>query len=198
MDEERAVTVKSHDRLQQAGTVVAIALGLWGAGLSTYQAVHSLEKERPRLYTHLTLSRADYAENAKSRPATFSVKVHNSGHAPVTLLPSVTFLVTNPASGFTRTYDGQFASDSAYSLPKTLNPGEQTSATATTPDSDSVFGINMRYAVALQSADGESYYTTYVSGPMKTPEAYDVLQQHIKYQAKVEFGSKPANLAPAS
>lgn len=186
----------STDRLQQIGTIFAIILGVWGAGLSTYQEFRTREKDKPRIFTQLTVSRPDYVENLKSRPATFLVKVHNSGQTPITFLPSVAFVASNPGSGFANTFNGQFSSDATYSLPKTLQPGEQASALATASESDSVFGPNMQYAVLVQSTDGQIYFTESIAGPIKTAEAYEALQKHVKYQAKVEFGSKPAIALP--
>jgi hypothetical protein len=186
----------SSDRLQQIGTVFAIVLGVWGAGLSTYQELRSREKEKPRVFAQLTISRPDYVETIKSRPVTFLVKVHNSGQTPITFLPSVSFVASNPGSGFANTFNGQFSSEASFSLPKTLQPGEQATALATATESDSVFGPNMQYAVLMQSTDGQIYFVESIAGPIKTAEAYEALQKHVKYQAKVEFGSKPAIALP--
>ncbi|OYY74567.1 MAG: hypothetical protein B7Y40_04300 [Gammaproteobacteria bacterium 28-57-27] len=180
------------DRLQQIATVVAIALGIWGAGLSTYQELRTREKEKPTIYTQLTVSRPDYVENAKSRPATFTVKVHNSGQTPITLRPAVSFIAYNPASDFSNTFKGQFASEATYSLPKTLQPGEQAAATATAAESDPVFGPNIQYAVLVQATDNQLYFAENIAEPIKTAEAFEALQRYVKYQAKVEFESKPA------
>lgn len=190
------MATSSSDHLQQIGIVSAIILGVWGAGLSTYQEFRTREKETPKIFTQLTVSRPDYNENLKSRPATFSVKVHNSGQTPITFLPSVSFVASNPGSGFASTFSGQFSSDATFSLPKTLQPGEQASATATAPESDPVFGPNMQYAVLVKSADGQIYFTESTVGPIKTVEGYATLQKYVKYQAKVEFGSKPAIALP--
>lgn len=66
----------------------------------------------------------------------------------------------------------------------------------TVSDSDFVFGPNMRYAVFLPSVDGAIYMTENIAGPFKAAEAYEVLQKHVKYQAKIEFSSKPAIALP--
>ncbi len=186
------MSTQSPDRLQQFGTIVAIILGVWGAGLSTYQELRTHVREKPAIYTQLTVSRPDYVENAKSRPATFAVNVSNSGQAPVTVLPGVSFVAFNPASGFSKSFTGQITSGATYSLPKTLQPGEQIAATASAAESDSLFGPNMQYAVLVQTADNQLFYSEYIVGPIKTAEAFEALQKAVKYQAKVEFGSKPA------
>lgn len=180
------------DRLQRVGTVVAIALGIWGATLSTYQEFRTREKEKPILYTQLSVSRPEYDESAKSRPATFTLNVHNSGHVPITLIPAVSFVAFNPASGFSSTFKGQFAAKETYALPKTLQPGEQTTAIAVASDSSPVFGPNMQYVVLVQAADKKLYYAENMVGPIKTAEAFEALQENVRYQSKVEFGSKPA------
>lgn len=186
------MTTLSPDRLQQIGTTVAIILGVWGAGLSTYQELRTHEKEKPRIFTQLKVTRSDFVENQKSRPATFSVKVSNSGQIPITFLPRVSFVTANPGSGFAQTFIGQFSSDDTYSLPKTLQPGEQILAQATAPESEMVFGPNVSYAVFVRSADGQVYFTESTAGPIKTAEAYETMQKHVRYQTKVEFESLPA------
>ncbi|MFY1863641.1 hypothetical protein ACOTCA_06665 [Achromobacter xylosoxidans] len=184
------------DRLQQIGTVVAIILGIWGAGLSTYQEFRAREREKPNLYTQLTLSRPPYVEAAKSRPATLALNINNSGKAPITLHPEISFVAFNPASGFSRTVIGQLVTQATYALPKTLQPGEQTTATATTPDSDALFGPNMQYSVLIQTVDKQIYFAQNIAGPIKTAEAFEALQNYVKYQSKVDFESRPALALP--
>ncbi|WP_454695095.1 hypothetical protein [Achromobacter aegrifaciens] len=184
------------DRLQQIGTVVAIILGIWGAGLSTYQEFRTREREKPNLYTQLTLSRPAYVEGAKTRPATFALNINNSGKAPITLHPEISFAVFNPASGFSSTFIGQLATQATYALPKTLQPGEQATASAIVSNSDALFGPNMHYSVLIQTVDKQIYVAQHTVGPIKTAEAFEALQEYVKYQSKVDFESKPALALP--
>lgn len=146
----------------------------------------------PKIYSQLSLARPDFKEGAKSRPATFVVTAQNSGQASITFLPTVSVVVSNPGSGLSKALSGQLASKVSYGLPKTLKAGEEIAATIVTEDSDSVFGPNMSYVIILQTVEGQIYFAENVVGPIKDAEAYEVLLKNAKYQAKVEFESRPA------
>lgn len=182
----------SSDTWQKIGIVFAIVFGLWGAGLSSFQEYRAYKKGVPKIYSQLSLARPDFKEGAKSRPATFVVTAQNSGQASITFLPTVSVVVSNPGSGLSKALSGQLASKVSYGLPKTLKAGEEIAATIVTEDSDSVFGPNMSYVIILQTVEGQIYFAENVVGPIKDAEAYEVLLKNAKYQAKVEFESRPA------
>jgi len=182
----------STSKLQSVGTVVAIVLGLWGAGLSTYQAYQVHKSSIPHLFTQVSVTRASYAAAATTRPATIKVGFENSGHGQISLLSPVTIIVSNPGSGFTSSYPAQFNTGAAFELPVTLQPGAHASAAAVIQDSASVFGPNLQYAVVAQSTDGRLFLSTRTAGPIKTAKAYEALQKYVRYQSKVDFQSSPA------
>lgn len=181
----------SSNRLQSVGTVVAIVLGLWGAGLSTHQAYQDHKASIPHLFTQLTVTRASYDAAATSRPATVKVGFENSGHSQISLL-SPTIIVSNPGSGFSRSYPAHFTTGASFELPVTLQPGAHATATAIIQDSASVFGPNLQYAVVAQSTGGKLFISTRTAGLIKTAKAYETLQKYVRYQAKVDFQSSPA------
>lgn len=182
----------SSDTWQKIGIVFAIAFGLWGAGLSTFQEYRNYKKGVPKIYTQLTVSRPDFKEGAKSRPATFVVTANNAGQSSLTFMPTVSVLVVNPGSGLSQTVSGQLATSEVYGLPQTLKSGERITATFMSDDSDAVFGPNMQYIVILQTEEGLLYITENRAGPIKDADAYKSLLEMVKYQAKVNFQSRPA------
>jgi hypothetical protein len=184
--------MQQQNRMQRVATVVAMLLGIWGAGLSTYQQLRLNQKEKPTIYTQLTVSREPYLENAKSRPATFAVKVHNSGEASITLRSMVSFVVYNPASGLSSMFRGHFDSEDRYPLPRTLKPGDQVSATAIADESESLFGPDVQYLVVVQGIDNQFYVAENTEGPIRDATAAATLRQHAKYQSMIDFESRAA------
>ena len=184
----------SPSKLQSVGTIVAIALGLWGAGLSTYQAWQSHEASIPQLFTQMSVSRESYTADTAARPATINVGFENSGQVQVSLLSPATIIVSNPGSGFSRSYPANFSKSGPYELPVTLQPGTHALATATITDSAQVFGPDLQYAILAQSTDGRLYFSSRTAGPIKTAEAYEAMQKYVRYQSKVDFQSSPATV----
>ena len=182
----------STEKLQSVGTVVAIVLGLWGAVLSTYQAYQVHKSNIPHLFTHMSVTRASYAADTATRPATIKVGFENSGPGQISLLSPVTIIVSNPGSGFSSSYPAHFNTGTAFELPVTLKPGAHADATAIIQDSASVFGPNLQYAVVAQSTDGRLFLSTRTTGPIKTAKAYETLQKYVRYESKVDFQSSPA------
>jgi len=188
------MNVKQFNRLQSVGIIAAILLGLWGAGLSSYQEYRSLKKEEPHIYVQLSISRASYKEGAKSRPVTFTARIQDAGESTITLLPNVTFLEFNPGSGLISKLDGKVATDVTYPLPQVLKPGDSISASITVPDEDQIFEPNLQYAVVIQTADNKAYLASGTTTRLTTTQSYDTMLKYIKYSSKMEFSSRPAVL----
>lgn len=188
------MSVRKSSRLQNVGIVAAMIFGVWGAGLSSYQEYRLEKKEQPRIYVQLTVSRDPYKENAKSRPITFTARIQDSGESEITILPNVTFLVFNPGSGLTSKFDGKIAANSTYPLPQVLKAGDSISASTTVAGEDQLFAPNLQFAVVIQTANNEAYIASANSMKFTNTQAYDAMQEYIKYSAKVEFSSRLAVL----
>ncbi len=180
------------DKWQNIGILFAILLGLHGAGLSSYQAYVDLKTNSPVLITQMSISRSNYAENIPIRPATFRVLVHNSGNTRLTLAPTVYISVLNPQHDNAFHYNGQLSTDHPYSLPKTVEPGQQIEVSIEAVDSNLIFGPNIRYELLLTSVEGTAFHYNYFAGPITDPKAMSALLEHVKYQAKIDFESQAA------